>query len=103
MAAHFGLDPQLVQAVVQAEGNIVKAVQCSLPSVTTRTQALDVLCRSCVHALSDYTKANHAADFVAFWGARWAPVGVANDPTGLNKHWPINVMQLWVPNHEQRV
>jgi len=99
MAKHFGLDPTLAQAVVKAEGNILKAVQCSVPTVTTREQALDVLCRSAVHALSDYVKANpdRINEFVAFWGARWAPEGAANDPQGLNAHWVKNVQLLWNP------
>ncbi len=97
MAAHFGLDPKLVQAVVQAEGNIVKAIQASLPSVTTRSQALDILCRSAVHAMSDYLTATDAREgFVIFWGKRWAPVGAANDAaTNLNQFWPKNVAALW--------
>lgn len=97
VAAHFGIDPALIQAVVIAEGNIVKAVQCSIPSVTTREAALHVTCRSAVHAMSDYIKANpeDREAFVQFWGKRWAPVGVANDPTNLNRHWPGNVHRVW--------
>lgn len=95
-AKHFGLDPALVQAVVNAEGNIVRAVQCSIPSVTTREQALEVTCRSCVHAMSDFVKANAAVPFVDFWAARWAPIGAANDPKNLNANWPKNVRAYWL-------
>jgi hypothetical protein len=95
-AKYFGVDAALIQAVVIAEGNIVRAVQCSVPSVTTRQQALEITCRSCVHAMSDYVKAQHGADFVAFWAARWAPQGAANDPHGLNKNWPVNVRAHWL-------
>ena len=98
IAAHFGIDAALIQAVVNAEGGglaIVKAVQCSIPSVTTREQAIDVTCRSAVHAMSDFVKTSQASGYVAFWGARWAPKGVANDPTGLNANWTKNVSQLW--------
>lgn len=94
-AKQFGVDPSLIQAVVQAEGNILKAVQCSIPSVTTRAQALEVLCRSAAHALSAYVSANDAAGFVAFWGAKWAPIGADNDPHDLNRNWPINVLRAW--------
>ena len=38
VARGVGLDPALLQAVVNAEGDIVRAVQCSLPSVTTREE-----------------------------------------------------------------
>jgi hypothetical protein len=90
-----GLDPRLVQAVVRAEGDIVRAVQCSYPSVTTRAKALDILCRSAVHAMSDFIERGQAEDFVSFWGARWAPVNVANDPAHLNENWNRNVFKLW--------
>jgi hypothetical protein len=96
VAQSFNLDPALVQAVVTAEGNIVAAVRCSVPSVSTREEALRILCRSIVHAMRDYLVGQGlAADFVAFWGKRWAPVGATNDPTGLNGHWTTNVRKLW--------
>ena len=95
-ARHFGIDPSLIQAVVNAEGNIVKAVQASIPSVVSRQQALEVTCRSAIHAMSDYVKStNQQPSFVAFWAARWAPMGVSNDPTNLNANWPGNVLKLW--------
>lgn len=96
-AKHFGIDPALIQAVVNAEGNILRAVQCSIPSVTTRAQAIDVTCRSAVHAMSDFVKWGFADPFVLFWAARWAPQGVANDPHHLNANWPKNVLSLWGP------
>ena len=99
IARRFGIDPKLIHAVVKAEGNIIKAVQCSLPSITTEEQALDVTCRSAVHAMSDFIKAKHAEEFVQFWGSRWAPRGVANDPTDLNRHWPLNVLRIWLGYH----
>ena len=102
-ARHFGIDPALIQAVVRAEGNIVKAVSISFPSVTTLDQALDITCRSAVHAMSDFLQtpqtslstASLQEQFVRFWAARWAPVGVANDPHGLNHNWPGNVLKFW--------
>jgi hypothetical protein len=95
VAKDFGLDPIFVQAIVQAEGNLLRAVQCSIPSVETRDQALRVLCRSIVHALRDYVaQQGQASDFVAFFGRRWAPVGAANDPQHLNANWTDNVRRL---------
>lgn len=95
IAAHFGVDAALIQAVVRAEGNILKAVQCSIPSVTTREQAIEITCRSAVHAMSDLVKATRADVFVEFWAHRWAPQGAANDPTSLNANWPVNVKKFW--------
>lgn len=99
-AAHFGVDAALIQAVVNAEGDIVRAVQCSLPSVHTREKALDVLCRSAVHAMSDWIKGggeDRQDAFIAFWAQRWAPAGASNDPTDLNANWSTNVDRLWTP------
>jgi hypothetical protein len=95
VAKQFGVDPTLIQAVVNAEGNILKAVQCSIPSITTREQAIEVTCRSAAHALSAYVSANDAEGFVAFWAAKWAPIGAQNDPKDLNRNWPLNVLRLW--------
>lgn len=103
VSKRFGIDPALIEAVVRAEGNILKAVQCSIPSVTTVEQALDVTCRSAVHAMSDYVKAQAPGPFVEFWAQRWAPRGVANDPTDLNKNWPKNVKTFWLPPTHSRV
>lgn len=95
-AHHFGIDAALIQAVVNAEGNILKAVQCSIPTVSTRQEALEVTCRSAVHAMSDWVKTQNQPAFVAFWAHRWAPVGASNDPTSLNANWPVNVLKLWM-------
>lgn len=103
IAAHFGLDPALLQAVVTAEGDIVKAVRCSIPTVTDRADALTITARSCVHAMSDWIKSGgepRQDAFVAFWAARWAPTGAANDPQHLNANWAGNVDKLWTPISE---
>lgn len=96
IARHFGVDAALIQAVLVAEGNIIRAVQCSLPKVTTREEAIEVTCRSAVHAMSDYIKTNDGPGFVAKWAEKWAPNGAKNDPRGLNAHWPTNVLRLWL-------
>jgi hypothetical protein len=46
--------------------------------------------------MSDYVKAHDPAAFVESWAKRWAPQGVANDPTNLNAFWPSNVKRLWL-------
>jgi hypothetical protein len=94
-ARRFGIDPALIQAVVNAEGDILKTVRCSLPETPDRAKALDIACRSAVHAMSDFIKADSAETFVAFWSRRWAPDGADNDPTHLNQFWPSNVLNLW--------
>lgn len=98
ISSHFGTDPTLIGAVERAEGNLLKAVQCSIPSVETREKAIEITCRSLVHAMSDYIKQTDPDGFVDFWAQRWAPQGAKNDPTGLNKFWAGNVLKLWL-NH----
>ena len=95
IAKRFGVDPKLIQAVVTAEGDIFKAVKCSVPTVRDREQALEITCRSAAHAMSDFLKQSNPVGFVSFWAARWAPVGAENDPTSLNQNWPKNVAKLW--------
>ena len=99
IAKRFGADPLLVQAVVNAEGGgdrILTAVQCSIPSVTTREEAIEVTARSANHALRDFVVQSGLREaFVAFWAAKWAPRGVANDPHDLNANWPRNVLSYW--------
>ncbi len=94
-AEYFGEDPRLLQAIVQAEGNIVRAIQCSMPTVQTRDKALEVTCRSLNHRRREYV-AQHgqATDFLAFFASKWAPRGVQNDPTDLNANWLDNVRTL---------
>jgi hypothetical protein len=102
-ARFFGIDAALIQAVVNAEGNILRAVQCSVPTVTTREKAIEITCRSAVHAMSDFLVNNRydkagpemKQQFIEYWAQRWAPRGVANDPTDLNKNWPVNVLHFW--------
>jgi hypothetical protein len=96
IAARWGLSPALLQAIVIAEGDIVKAVRCSVP-VTTRAQALEVLARSTTHRMQEYVAAHDPRGFVEYFASQWAPVGAANDPTNLNANWPRNVLRLWAP------
>lgn len=88
--------PKLVQAVIRAEGgtldHLLKAVRCSMPETADANAAIDVCCRSAVHAMSDYLMAHDHEGFVAYFASKWAPVGVANDPTNLNKNWTGNVL-----------
>ena len=46
------------------------------------------------HAWKDWEMAGSKGDFIEFLGARYAPVGAANDPHGLNKNWVSNVRRF---------
>lgn len=95
IARQFGVDPTLIQAVVKAEGDILKAVKCSEPSTDTREEAITILCRSAVHRMSDFVREHCDAAYVDYFASFWAPVGVKNDPTNLNGFWPKNVLDIW--------
>ena len=41
------------------------------------------------------TNSNLELDYIAFLGKRWAPIGVVNDPLGLNRYWVPNVQKLY--------
>ena len=94
----------LVQAIVTAEGNIVAAVRCSVEDLdqkaaaksrTVREEAIHFTYQSVIHRMSDWIKEDHPREFVMYLGSKWAPVGAANDPTGLNAFWMKNVSTLW--------
>lgn len=98
---------KLIQAVVNAEGNILRAVQISIPTVATREQAIEITCRSAVHEMADFlvqplsnypaaTSPTMQAQFVDFWRNRWAPLNAENDPKGLNDFWSRNVLAGWM-------
>ncbi len=98
-AKRWGLDPVLLQAVVQAEGNILRAVQCSFPNTQTRQEALEITCRSCTHAMRDFIREySFGPTFISYWGNRWAPIGASNDPAKTNANWVPNVTKLWLGN-----
>jgi|SRR5579862_6017262 len=101
VASFFGIDPALLQAVVLAEGDIVRAVQRSYPMVQTRDAALKITARSAAHAMSDWIRSDgdRQQAFLAFWSMRWAPIGAANDSKNLNANWASNVVRLWL-RHE---
>ena len=97
VAEFFGEDPRLVQAIVKAEGNIVRAVQCSMPTVQTRDKALEVTCRTLNHKRRDFLAAGcPGGDFLAYFASKWAPRGATNDPHDLNANWLPNVRALLI-------
>ena len=101
-AKQWGLPAALVQAVVSAEGGeqaIIKAVKCSLPGVDDLYTALSVVCRSLTHRMWEYVSIGqgpaNAEGFLAYFASKWAPLGVANDPTNLNANWPKNAIAIY--------
>jgi len=48
-----------------------------------------------------WEQAGKPGDFVDSLAQRYAPVGAANDPRGLNKNWPRNVKRLMERHNKQ--
>lgn len=94
----YGVPARLLWAVEKAEGDLLKAVRCSIKSVKDLTEAREITARSAAHALFDFVLAGGSGwfAFIDFWAARWAPVGAANDPGNLNSNWAKNVKALWL-------
>jgi hypothetical protein len=99
VAHEFGIDPDLLQSVVNAEdGDIAGAVREAVPSVTTRVGALRVAARSAVHAMSDYIKhggTDRRDAFIMYWGRRW-DWGAVPAADHLDECWVENVYRLWL-------
>jgi|SRR3990167_9493320 len=120
-ATSFYLDPFriLLLAMVAAEGGrdaFVRALQCSMPDVQTFEVALARACKT-VRGLADtyvgdlliavpregkdpWTDEDRPRclvvtdTFIDRLADKWAPRGVENDPTDLNRNWPVNVKAL---------
>ena len=92
---------RLLKAMVQAEGGeeaFIRAVRCSLPETKDFPEAMRIATNTVQHRLWDYAMRDPDA-FIDFLGARWAPVGAANDPTNLNANWTRNVKAVFRRTH----
>lgn len=114
----------LLAAMVRAEGGedaFLKAVRCSMPTCASYGEALARACKTIRNRVVAYqgfglspmleththlgndpwTGEDHprrlvvSEKFIAFLGARWAPVGVMNDPDNLNANWVRNVVAIY--------
>ena len=115
----------LLLAMIRAEGGqaaFIRAIQCSRPDVQDFGTALAIACKTIRNRVIDYQErsigpplfvlSRHtrgdpwtgesfprriavSETFIRFLAARWAPVGVANDPTNLNINWAGNVITIY--------
>ncbi len=114
----------LLEAMVRAEGGpeaFVKAVRCSFPETADLPGALaraGKTIRGRVIAYQQFgigplvemvrrderdpwtgeqgpRRLRFSDRFIEFLGAHWAPLGVSNDPTNLNRHWIPNVRRIY--------
>jgi hypothetical protein len=97
---------RLIDAMTTAEGGpdaMVRAVRISVPLCDSYAGERVIAANSIAHAMWDFIArdfpippspvgASGLSDFLVFLGSRWAPVGAANDPNGLNANWVANVI-----------
>lgn len=87
---------QVVEAIYKAEGGERAKKPYGILSVPCSGKAE---CRNvCYNTVRNnwyrWDKAGRPGDYLEFLAKRYAPVGVANDPTGLNRNWVKNVRGL---------
>lgn len=114
----------LLEAIVRAEGGevaFVRALRCSFPNTKNYEEALSRAAKTLrnravaweefdqgplletvrLYGTDPWTGEDRprrlifTEAFIAFLGARWAPIGVANDPDNLNAHWIKNVVAIY--------
>ena len=78
-------DDQIANAIYRAENS--KAHPYGILAHYKKTTPRQACINTIKHARKDFKQ----GDFIVFLGARYCPVGAANDPRGLNKNWVNNV------------
>jgi hypothetical protein len=105
-ALRTGVDPSLLVALRRAEnGRSGK----EFGVVSVAADGLDAQARVAANTVRntlarferdggtavDRTTGRYTEDFLRFFSSRYAPVGAANDPTGLNRHHAANLIALY--------
>ena len=105
-AEHAGIDPDFLHALRRAEngGPGREFGVLSVPAPTYQDQArvaAESIRRSAARftdrggQVIDAATGRYTPEFVAFFSNRYAPVGAANDPRGLNRHHARNLLRLY--------
>ncbi len=87
--AHAYSDDQIVNAIYLAEGGSKTSHPYGILAHYRHTTPRQACFNTVRHARKDW---NGKGDFILFLQKRYAPLNVANDPTGLNRNWYKNVM-----------
>lgn len=88
-----GYAERVADAIWLAEGGKKAKVSHGILSVKTKDPR-GVCLNTVRNTWGRWESAGKPGDFIDFLGSRYAPVGAANDPKGLNKNWPRNVRSL---------
>lgn len=87
-------DEDLVNAIYLAEGGAKTKYPYGIKSIKCESeQECRKICFNTVRNNRKRYKADNMGykDFIAFLGARYAPIGAENDPKNLNRNWVKNV------------
>lgn len=88
---------QIANAIYIAEGGANTAHPYGILKKYKTTTPRQACINTIKHAIKDW---DGKGDFIAFLGNRYAPIGVANDPTGLNRNWIKNVKHYLRRQHD---
>ena len=105
-ADRAGVDPAFLQALRRAEnggpGREFGVLSVPAPTYDDQARVAAETIRRNVERFEqkggpaiDPASGRYTKDFVEFFSSRYAPVGAANDPTGLNRHHARNLMRLY--------
>jgi len=88
-------DTEIVNAIYQAEGGASAQYKYGIRSVHYQDEAeARHICFNTVRnnrkRFADYGHIKYAT-YLEFLASRYCPIGVSNDPKGLNQHWLKNV------------
>jgi hypothetical protein len=83
---------RLADAIYLAEGGARTSHPYGILAKYKHTTPRQACINTIKHAQRDW---DGRGDFIAFLGNRYAPIGVANDPLGLNRNWISNTTKLY--------
>lgn len=85
--------PRIVAAIYKVEGGAGAKYKYGIVSVKVKDD--NEAKRICLNTVKNnywrWKKAGGKGNFIEFLGARYAPIGVGNDPRNLNKNWIKNM------------
>jgi len=107
-ALAHGLDPAFLMAIRRQEnGGPGREMGVLTVPAPTFEEQVAVACKTVRNRLAEYNvnplsmivtdapdgtrRIVYSPGFIAWFAERWAPVGAANDPGGLNRHWARGV------------
>lgn len=85
---------KLVNAIYKAEGGAKTRHPYGILTKYKHTTPRQACFNTVRNTYKRWERAGRPGDYISFLGARYAPVGAKNDPTGLNRNWVRNVKSL---------